>query len=124
MATIWSADSRSRTTTKPCARIAATSRSTACVSIVMTMCASRLACPTRLPLSTRRRLRQRAHRCNQEPMVDIEMHDGIALLRFARPPANAIELESARALEEALVRLEADASVHAVVITGQGAFFS
>src|SRR4029077_2782051 len=70
------------------------------------------------------RLRQDAERCNQEPMVDIDMQDGIALVRFARPPANAIELESARALEAALARLEADASVRALVITGQGGFFS
>src|SRR5439155_7931937 len=50
--------------------------------------------------------------------------DGIALVRFERPPANAIELESARALEETLGRLEADGGTRAVVLTGHGQFFS
>lgn len=57
-------------------------------------------------------------------MIRVESHEGVALLRFARPPANAIELESATALEAALGRLEADAGVRAVVLTGDGAFFS
>ena len=57
-------------------------------------------------------------------MIEVESQEGIALLRFARPPANTIELKSARALEETLARLQADASVRALVITGQGAFFS
>jgi enoyl-CoA hydratase len=57
-------------------------------------------------------------------MIDMELQQGIALVRLARPPANAIELESARALEEALTQLEADAEVRAIVITGQGSFFS
>jgi len=46
------------------------------------------------------------------------------LLRFDRPPANAIELESATALETTLARLETDGDVRAIVLTGQGAFFS
>ena len=57
-------------------------------------------------------------------MIQVEPQDGVAVVRFARPPANAIELESARALEEALGRLEAESDVRAVVLTGQGAFFS
>jgi len=32
-------------------------------------------------------------------MIHVEAEDGVALVRFDRPPANAIELESARALE-------------------------
>jgi len=57
-------------------------------------------------------------------MIHVESHDGIALLRFSRPPANAIELESATALEAALGRLEADPATRAVVLTGTGDFFS
>ena len=57
-------------------------------------------------------------------MIHVESTDGIALVRFERPPANAIELESAVALEETLARLEADAETCAVVLTGHGEFFS
>ena len=57
-------------------------------------------------------------------MICVESTDGIALVRFERPPANAIELESARALEETLGRLEADGGTRAVVLTGHGQFFS
>jgi enoyl-CoA hydratase/carnithine racemase len=53
-------------------------------------------------------------------MIRIETSDGIALLHFERPPANAIELGSAVALEEALAHLEADAGTRAGVLTGQG----
>ena len=57
-------------------------------------------------------------------MIHVESTDGIALVRFERPPANAIELESAVALEETLARLEADVETRAVVLTGHGEFFS
>ena len=57
-------------------------------------------------------------------MIQSEARDGIVLLRFDRPPANAIELEAATALETTLARLEADADVRAILLTGQGAFFS
>ena len=57
-------------------------------------------------------------------MVQVESRDGIAVLRFDRPPANAIELGLVRALEEALGPLEADAGTRALVVTGQGGFFS
>src|SRR5206468_10809848 len=57
-------------------------------------------------------------------MIRVESTDGIALVRFERPPANAIELEFAVALEETLARLEADAETRAVVLTGHGEFFS
>jgi enoyl-CoA hydratase len=58
------------------------------------------------------------------PIIQSEVRDGIALLRFDRPPVNAIELESAAALEATLTRLEADGDVRAIVLTGQGPFFS
>jgi len=57
-------------------------------------------------------------------MIQSEVRDGIVLLRFDRPPANAIELESATALETTLAQLEADGNARAVVLTGRGAFFS
>ena len=57
-------------------------------------------------------------------MICVESTDGIALVRFERPPANAIELESATALEETLGRLETDGGTRAVVLTGHGEFFS
>ena len=56
-------------------------------------------------------------------MIDVQTTDGIALLRFARPPANAIDLGAATALEEALARVAA-ADVRALVLTGDGGFFS
>jgi len=57
-------------------------------------------------------------------MFHLEHHGEVALLRFDRPPANAIELESARALESLLAQLETAGDVGAVVVTGQGRFFS
>jgi len=57
-------------------------------------------------------------------MIRVESTDGIALVRFERPPANAIELESATALEQTLARLEADPATQAVVLTGHAEFFS
>ncbi len=57
-------------------------------------------------------------------MIRVESTDGIALVRFERPPANAIELESATKLEETLARLEAEDGTRAVVLTGHGEFFS
>ncbi|TMA66352.1 MAG: enoyl-CoA hydratase/isomerase family protein [Deltaproteobacteria bacterium] len=57
-------------------------------------------------------------------MIRVESTDGIALVRFERPPANAIELESATKLEETLARLEAEDATRAVVLTGHGEFFS
>lgn len=57
-------------------------------------------------------------------MIRLESHDGIALLRIERPPANAIDLELATAFGEALGGLEADAGARALVLTGHGEFFS
>src|SRR5262245_22736677 len=57
-------------------------------------------------------------------MIQREVRGKVVVVRFDRPPANAIELESATALETTLAELEADAGVRAVVLTGQGAFFS
>jgi enoyl-CoA hydratase len=57
-------------------------------------------------------------------MVHVEHRDGVAVVRFDRPPANAIELESARELEREIGAVESDAAVRAFVLVGTGAFFS
>lgn len=61
---------------------------------------------------------------SERPPIHLESTDGIALLRLERPPANAIELGTATALGETLARLEQDGGTRAIVITGQGPFFS
>jgi len=57
-------------------------------------------------------------------MIDVEQHGSVAVVRFDRPPANAIELASAQAIETAVARLETESGVRAIVLTGTGAFFS
>jgi enoyl-CoA hydratase len=54
----------------------------------------------------------------------ITRDEGLALLHFDRPPANAIELGCLREMEEALARLERDADARALVLTGTGSCFS
>jgi enoyl-CoA hydratase len=55
--------------------------------------------------------------------IALESHDGVAVLRIDRPPANAICLETAREFEVAFAT-EAIAQARALVITGTGRFFS
>lgn len=52
------------------------------------------------------------------------MQDGIAIVRMARPPVNAIDIEFAAELDGALARLESDAAVRAVVLAGEEGCFS
>ncbi len=52
------------------------------------------------------------------------MQDGIAVVRMARPPVNAIDLEFAAELDRALTRLESDPTVRAVVLAGEAGCFS
>lgn len=55
--------------------------------------------------------------------IALEQHDGIAVIRMKRPPANAITFEFARDLAagfEAVLKTDAKA----LVVTGSGAFFS
>ena len=54
----------------------------------------------------------------------IEMQDGTAIVRLNRPPANAIDIEFAAALEGAMERLEDRPEVQAIVLTGSGDCFS
>src|SRR5689334_10751111 len=74
-------------------------------------------------IATPRRVPQWERVHGARAMIDVQTTDGIALLRFARPPANAIDLGAATALEEALARVAA-ADVRALVLTGDGGFFS
>ena len=57
------------------------------------------------------------------PCIALESHDGVAVLRIDRPPANAICLETTREFEVAFAT-DAIAQVRALVITGTGRFFS
>jgi enoyl-CoA hydratase len=50
--------------------------------------------------------------------------NGIAVVRLDRPPANALELESARALHGALAQAAREDDARGVVLTGTGEFFS
>jgi enoyl-CoA hydratase len=55
--------------------------------------------------------------------VSIEKHGPVAVLRLDRPPANAIDLELAEAVETAFTAAMAD-EPGALVLTGTGRFFS
>jgi enoyl-CoA hydratase len=57
-------------------------------------------------------------------MLTTDLRDGVALLRLDRPPANALDRAVFDAFTATLARLEADAAVRAVVVTGTGRFFS
>ena len=56
-------------------------------------------------------------------LVNVERRDGIAILELNRPPANAICLELARDVENALDSPDVE-SAQALVVTGRGRFFS
>jgi len=56
-------------------------------------------------------------------LVDVEDHDGVAVVRMNRPPANALDPSLLAAGLSALEELRA-ASPGAVVLTGSGKFFS
>lgn len=58
-------------------------------------------------------------------MLDVAMQDGgVALVTFARPPANAMTHEFFTRLTETCAQLAGAADVRAVVVTGTGRFFS
>lgn len=60
-----------------------------------------------------------------EPILIIERHDRVALLRLNRPDAlNALSMELREALRAALAELDADESVGAIVITGSEKAFA
>src|SRR5262249_46834320 len=59
-----------------------------------------------------------------ERMVEIERRGRVAVLRFNRPPVNAIDREAATLLEAAFTGAIDDPEVGAIVVTGTGATFS
>ncbi len=52
------------------------------------------------------------------------MWNGIAIVHMARPPVNAIDIDLAGDLVEALTRLESDPAARAVVLAGEAGCFS
>lgn len=58
-------------------------------------------------------------------MIELQIKDSTALITLSRPPVNAFSLDGLRQLRDTIVRLDADVTVRALVITGQGPkFFS
>ncbi len=57
-------------------------------------------------------------------MFEREVTDHILTIRLAHKKANALDLELCDALREAIEDAAADASVHAIVLTGNGSIFS
>jgi len=59
-----------------------------------------------------------------EPVLDVSVEDGLAVLTLNRPSAmNALNLELKRALADWLAQARYDASVRAVLLTGNGRAF-
>ena len=56
--------------------------------------------------------------------VEVEIKDGVAVLRLNNPPVNSFGLEMRRELWAALLGAEGDAAVGAIIITGSGKGFS
>jgi enoyl-CoA hydratase len=56
--------------------------------------------------------------------VSIENHEGVWVLELGRPPVNAVELELALELSDALLAAESTPSCGAVVLTGSHGVFS
>jgi len=59
-----------------------------------------------------------------ERVVEIERRGRVAVLRFDRPPVNAIDREAATLLEAAFTEAIDDPDVGAIVVTGTGSTFS
>jgi enoyl-CoA hydratase len=58
------------------------------------------------------------------PCIQLENREGIRLLRLARPPVNALNLELLTELDEVTRVAAEDDNCHGVVLTGEGATFS
>jgi enoyl-CoA hydratase len=56
-------------------------------------------------------------------MIEVEIQDRIALVRMAKPPVNAIDLEFGEALHDALKAVSETSDVRALVLTGQASVF-
>jgi enoyl-CoA hydratase len=58
-------------------------------------------------------------------LVDYRAENGIAVLEFNNPPANAYTLESLRELDATIVKARFDSTIHVIVLRGAGdKFFS
>ncbi len=55
--------------------------------------------------------------------VQVEMQDGVAIVRLNRPPANAIDIAFAVELKQAVAGLERRRDVRAMIVTGAGRCF-
>ena len=53
-----------------------------------------------------------------------EMRDGVAVITLDNPPVNGLSFETRRQVAAGIERAEAEASVHAIVLTGAGKAFS
>ncbi|HEX9066295.1 MAG TPA: enoyl-CoA hydratase-related protein, partial [Streptosporangiaceae bacterium] len=56
----------------------------------------------------------------QQAQVRAEVHGDVLVITLDRPPANAVDVTTSRALYEAFARLESDAGLRAGIITGSG----
>src|SRR4029450_1276263 len=58
-------------------------------------------------------------------LIDYREQQGVGILEFNNPPANAYTLESLKQLDEAIVRVRFDSNIQVVVLRGAGEkFFS
>lgn len=57
------------------------------------------------------------------PLVACAIEDGVATLTLTNPPANGYSHEMMRELDDAIVRLRFDRTVHVIVLTGAGEKF-
>src|SRR5687768_2370190 len=56
-----------------------------------------------------------------EPVLQFETRNGVAILSVNRPKAlNALNADVVTQLEAAIARIERDASIHGVILTGAG----
>lgn len=60
----------------------------------------------------------------QSPLVEVEDRGGIRILRLSRPPVNALQLELALAIRDALADASAEATCKGIVLTGLPGVFS
>jgi enoyl-CoA hydratase/carnithine racemase len=58
-------------------------------------------------------------------LIEFTVHDGVAVVELNNPPANAYTLEMLKQLDEAIVKIRFDESIHVLVLRGAGdKFFS
>src|SRR3954470_24081006 len=57
-------------------------------------------------------------------MVELENDGQITILRFNRPPANALDIELLEAIDQALAEIESGDQTRALILTGAGNCFS